>query len=86
MNPQYHIKAELPCGSLIEIIQHNPGGLFTIVLTTPDSIPISDAATIKDGSLTVRSSQDSLIGVYQLLRLLINPPAPKKTWWDKLFS
>lgn len=66
--PFFHLKAQLTCGAVIEFLQPERHMNLTITLTPPVGIPIDDVAQIKDGKLVVRSTDESLVGVYQIMK------------------
>lgn len=67
-NPFFHLKAQLTCGAIIEFLQPERHMNLTITLAPPAGIPIEDTAQIKDGKLIVRSTLESFIGIYQIMK------------------
>jgi hypothetical protein len=66
--PFFELTAQLTCGALIKFLQPERDMNITVTLTPPPGVPISDVADIKNDKLTVRSTVDSMVGVYQVLK------------------
>ena len=74
----FHLKAQLQCGAIIEFDQPERHMNMTITLVPPAGIPMSDMAQIKDGKLIVRSTVETMVGVYQIMKLMAGEQKKKK--------
>jgi hypothetical protein len=74
----FHIKAQLQCGMIVEINQ--PGDSATLELTfyPPEGKKIEDTAFFKDGNLRINATIPALAGMYQFLGLIFGYRKRKK--------
>jgi hypothetical protein len=76
------LKAQLSCGVIVDIVQHEPGMILEFMMVPPDGQKIEDTARFVDGCLVINATPDSVIGIYQLLSLMM----PRKRRWWKLWG
>lgn len=83
-----YIKAELQCGTQVEAVQPHRGMNLKFTFTPKPGVPVADFADLKNGVLNVRVTEESLVGLYQLLRLMVDPiKKPKqKNFWQELLD
>ena len=74
----FHLKAELHCGAIIEFDQPERHMNMTITLTPPLGVPMSDIMQVKDDKLIIRSTVESMVGVYQIMKLMAGEQKKKK--------
>lgn len=74
----FHLEAQLSCGAVVEFDQPERHMNMTITLTPPSGISMSDVAQIKDNNLIIRSTIDSVVGVYQIMKLMAGEQKRKK--------
>ena len=74
----FFIKAQLDCGAEIQIMQRQLGTPLEFIITSKSGTQIQDFARIHDGELRVNATTESVIGLYQLLRLVFNPLKKRK--------
>jgi hypothetical protein len=67
----FHIKAQLTCGAWLEIIQRQRGNVLELTVTPADGTKIEDTAWVSNGILRINLTTESMIGVYQLLRVIL---------------
>ena len=80
----FQVKAQLTCGAWIEIIQRQRGNVLELTVTPADNTKIEDTAYIKGGLLRVNLTDESLIGLYQILQLILGQDRQYKR--KKLFG
>ena len=68
--PFYHAQATLACGARLDIVQLERHTNLIVTVTPKDGIPIKDSAEIKDNTLVLRITIDSLLGIQQLLDIM----------------
>lgn len=84
-----HVIAELNCGTKVEAVQPHRGMNLSFTFTPKQGIAVTDFADLKNGVLNIRMTEESLVGLYQLLRLIADPAArPKKpkSFFEELFQ
>ena len=79
-----HIKAQLDCGTEIEITQ--PERYMNISFTPKQGTTVAEFADLKNGKLNVRVTTESLLGLYELLKLIVEPAPKKKTFLEEIFD
>jgi hypothetical protein len=67
----FHVKAQLTCGTWIEIIQRQRGNVLELTVTPADNTMIEDTAWVQGGLLHINLTTESIIGLYQLLRVIL---------------
>lgn len=85
-DPNYlHLIVTLDCGTKIEVTQPHRGMNLNLTFTPKSGITVSDFADLKDGKLNIRVTEESLVGLYQALRLLIEGQT-KRSLLERLFK
>jgi hypothetical protein len=74
-----HLIVQLTCGTVLEITQPERYSNFTITAIPKPGIPIGDFADMKNDKLNVRLTEESLIGLYQTLQMIVDPRQKQKT-------
>jgi hypothetical protein len=77
---QFFIEAALDCGSKVKIFQRTIGVPWEIVVTPKEGTTVQDFCHIKEDKLCINLTQNSALGLYQLLTLLIHPYKKKSVW------
>lgn len=78
----FHVRAQLTCGAWVDIVQRSPHNILELTVTPAEKTVIADTAYIKDGLLRINLTTESMIGLYQLLRMILGQDRKKK----KLFG
>lgn len=85
-----HILVQLMCGTMVEITQPKYGMNFTITATPKPGIPVEDFADLKNGKLNIRLTEESLIGLYQTLQMIVEPDRrrqqKRKSWLRRILE
>jgi len=74
----FYIQARLDCGSSVEIMQRQRGLPWEFIVTPKAGTQVSDFARIVDGQIRINMIEESALGMYQLLDLLIHPVRLRK--------
>ena len=74
----FYIKARVDCGAQIEIMQRQRGLPWEFIVTPKAGTQVSDFARIVDGQIRINMIEESALGMYQLLDLLIHPMRKRK--------
>jgi hypothetical protein len=74
----FYIKALLECGAVVEIMQRDKTVPWEIIVTPKQGTDIKDFSREFEGTLRINIQPGSVIGLYQLLGLILNPPKRKK--------
>lgn len=74
----FYTKAMLHCGAIIEIMQRQIGVPWEIIITPKEGTQVSDFARITATDIRINAEQNSALGVYQLLDLLVRPIEKRK--------
>lgn len=75
LNPKdfyFYVQARLECGAEIQIMQRTPEVPWEFILAPKQGTELKDFARIHDGELRVNIVQESVLGIYQLLGMIIN--------------
>jgi hypothetical protein len=81
MNPKemvFYTKAMLYCGAVIEIMQRQLGVPWEVIITPKPGTQVSDFARITATDIRINAEQNSALGIYQLLDLLVRPIERRK--------
>lgn len=75
---EFHIKAMLQCGAIVEIRQPGESQTLELTISPPEGGKIEDTAWIKDGVLRVNASIYALAGLRELIGLMFGVKPPRK--------
>jgi len=68
----FQVKAQLTCGAWVDIVQRSPRNILELTVTPADNTTIADTAYITgDGRLRINLTTESMVGLYQLLRMIL---------------
>ena len=86
-----HLLVQLQCGTMLEITQLERGMNFTLSATPKPGIPVHDFTDTKGDRLNIRLTEESLIGLYQTLQMIVEPkrsrrPKQQKSWFQKVME
>jgi hypothetical protein len=73
----FYIRATLECGSQLLIAQRQLGVPWEFILTLKEGAKLEDSIRIVDNKLKINMEQESAIGLYQLLSLILAPKRRK---------
>jgi hypothetical protein len=74
----FYVRAQLECGAQVEVMQRQRGLPWEFIVTPKAGTQVSDFARIVDGQIRINMIEESALGMYQLLDLLIHPVRRRK--------